>query len=518
MSASLERLIQKVDGLAAERLAEQDGNGWTDPSPLPTLPAVPAFPLEILPDALQGWAADLSDRTRYPLDFISVSAMVALGSILGRKIGIRLKAKDTWTEHANVWGAIIGPPSALKSPALRDGLAPLRRLQALADELHAKEVAEYEGKTLAAEAKNDAEKANFKKAAAKGHAGDTLEQVEVPRAPPPRCLYTSDSTYEKLTVLAAENPTGLLIERDELAGFLTALEAEDQAAGRAFYLSGWSGRESYRTDRIGRGTVRIGGYALSILGGIQPGPLDRYVRSAFSGEKADGLLQRFQLAVWPDPAEYQYVDRWPDQDARSAAWAVFEQINNLDPKGFTRDQFSYEPFVRLDPEAQATFEGWIVEHMAERREAERQGEVSAVSAHFGKYPGLLAKLTLLIHFCDNPDSGYVTEVTLLKALSWLDYLAPHAQRIYHAASAPATDTARLLLARLRKHSLPNAFKARDIYRKCWHGMGDPAKVQAALRLLVDFGHLREIPTEKAQYGRPPDPEYLAHPTYTEVAQ
>lgn len=514
---AFEQILRRVDAKAAERLG--DDNDWPAPSPLPTLPEVPPFPLEILPAALGPWAEDLSERTRYPVDFLAVAAMVALGSILGRKIGIRLKAMDTWTEHANTWGAIIGPPSALKSPALRDGLAPLRRLQAIADELHARETAGAGDEIIAAEARNEAALTAFKRAVAKGGAPEKVERCEVPKLPVPRCLYTSDSTYEMLTVLAAQNQSGLLIERDELSGFLTALEAEDQATGRAFYLSGWSGRESYRTDRIGRGTVRIDAYALSILGGTQPGPMERYVRSAFSGEKADGLLQRFQLAVWPDPVEYQYVDRWPDQDARDAVWVLFEQIHGLAPEAFAlSDKFSGEPFVRLGPDAQATFEGWIVQHMAERREAEKQGEVPALSAHFGKYPGLLAKLTLLIHCCDNPGTPRATEATLIKALSWLEYLAPHALRIYHAAAAPATDTARLLLARLRKQALPDGFKARDVYRKCWHGLGDPAKVQAALRLLVDFGHLREVPTEKPQYGRPPDPEYLVHPSYAEPAR
>jgi hypothetical protein len=36
------------------------------------------------------------------------------------------------------------------------------------------------------------------------------------------------------------------------------------------------------------------------VGGIQPGPLERYLRAVFAGRGDDGLLQRFQLAVWPD--------------------------------------------------------------------------------------------------------------------------------------------------------------------------------------------------------------------------
>ena len=93
-----------------------------EPLPLPKLPPVPDFPPDILPDALCSWIMDAADRARFRPEFAAVSSMSALGSVIGRKVGIRQKQKDDWTEYANVWGALIGLPSALKSPAMRDGL------------------------------------------------------------------------------------------------------------------------------------------------------------------------------------------------------------------------------------------------------------------------------------------------------------------------------------------------------------------------------------------------------------
>ena len=69
---------------------------------------------------------------------------------------------------------------------------------------------------------------------------------------------------------------------------------------RAFYCEAWNGTGAYTYDRIGRGTLHIRAACLSVLGGIQPGPLERYLRAVFAGRGDDGLLQRFQLAVWPD--------------------------------------------------------------------------------------------------------------------------------------------------------------------------------------------------------------------------
>jgi len=40
---------------------------------------------------------------------------------------------------------------------------------------------------------------------------------------------------------------------------------------------------------------------MSVLGTIQPGPLGTYLGEALRGGTGnDGLMQRFQLAVWPD--------------------------------------------------------------------------------------------------------------------------------------------------------------------------------------------------------------------------
>ncbi len=50
---------------------------------------------------------------------------------------------------------------------------------------------------------------------------------------------------------------------------------------------------------------------MSMLGGIQPGRLRSYLADALhDGPSNDGLIQRFQLLVWPDsPADWSYVYR-----------------------------------------------------------------------------------------------------------------------------------------------------------------------------------------------------------------
>ncbi|MFO1213676.1 MAG: DUF3987 domain-containing protein [Burkholderiaceae bacterium] len=82
----------------------------------------------------------------------------------------------------------------------------------------------------------------------------------------------ADATYEKLGEIFVSNPGGVLSVRDEMRGLFLHLAREESATARAFYLQAWSGG-SYHFDRIGRGTVTVDDARLSMIGGIQPGPL-----------------------------------------------------------------------------------------------------------------------------------------------------------------------------------------------------------------------------------------------------
>jgi len=144
----------------------------------------------------------------------------------------------------------------------------------------------------------------------------------------------NDSTVEKLGEILNENLNGVLIYRDELIGLLKSLDKEGQEGARAFYLEAWDGRGRFTYDRIGRGTIDIEAAIFSVLGSIQPGPLKAYIRGAVDGGAwADGLMQRFQLAVWPDmPKDWENIDRHPDIKAKEVAIKVFERLDNLNPE------------------------------------------------------------------------------------------------------------------------------------------------------------------------------------------
>jgi len=314
----------------------------------------------------------------------------------------------------------------------------------------------------------------------------------------------NDSTIEKLGELLAENPNGLLLFRDELSGFLRSLDREDRAGDRAKYLEMWAGTGELTYDRIERGTIRIPSNTLSILGGIQPDVLMAYVREAVRGGTGnDGLLQRFQLFVWPDVSkEWRNVDRWPDTKAKNDALAVFEYLDSLTAEAVGADTADGIPFLRFANDAQESFDAWRAELEKKLRS---DTEHPAFEAHLAKYRKLVPALALLIHLVDRK-TGPFSLAALNKALLWARYLEAHARRIYSAVLRPDTVAARELAKHLQRGDLPRRFTLRETYRKGWTGLNSKDDAEAATEILCDLGWIRSVVNgSRSTAGRTPSP-------------
>jgi hypothetical protein len=145
------------------------GDEWPDVLPINVelLPVHDFDPQALLPKILYDWITDTAERMPCPLDFIGSAAMVAIGSVIGARCVIKPKQYDDWSIVPNLWGGVVSPPSAKKTPAISAALDPLNRLFSLAKEEHAEEMKEYEIQNLIQNAKREALEKLLKKAAGK---------------------------------------------------------------------------------------------------------------------------------------------------------------------------------------------------------------------------------------------------------------------------------------------------------------------------------------------------------------
>jgi Protein of unknown function (DUF3987)/DnaB-like helicase N terminal domain len=484
---------------------------WPQPTPIREgLPAVPAFPERLLPEALRLWIADAADRMQCAPDFIAAPAMVALGAIVGRSCAIKPRRKDDWIVVPNLWGAVVSRSGLMKTPALEVALAPLRRLAARESERNLTALKNYEFRLQVAEARKAEARKRLGKATPEELIGLREELEAEIDAPAARRFEVNDSTVEKLGAILKDNPRGVLNYRDELTGWLASMTRDGHEGDRAFFLEGWSGLGSYTFDRIGRGTTQIPALCLSVLGGIQPAPLGMHLRSMLrGGQAADGLLQRFQLTVWPDVASWKPVDRWPDSDARQRANDAFERLATFTPDMLGTELDAYDPIpaLRFDDAAQELFDEWLGD--LERR-LRAGAEHEAFESHLSKYRKLLPALALLIHLADSPmPPGPVTVAAAQRAAAWCDFLEAHARRLYASVMQQDDVSALALLTKIRSGEAKVPLVARDIYRRCWSGLSSLEDVEGALSVLDAHGYIRR--TEEATKGRTAI-KYAVHPS------
>lgn len=473
------------------------------PRPLPAelLPVDP-FPLAALPEAFRPWVADVAERMQCPPDFVAVPMLVAAASLVARRVAIRPQRRTDWAERGNLWALIVGRPGIMKSPAMGQALAPMDRLEARAAEAFNRLAAQHRADALADKLRAEAGRKEAAKLLTKDRGADVghlLRDDEGDEAPTRPRYVVNDLTYEKLGELLAQNPDGVLSVRDEVRGLLLQLAREESAPARAFYLQAWSGG-SYTFDRIGRGTVTVPDARLSIIGGIQPGPLCELVRQARRGGGDDGMIERFLIA-WPDSTgEWREVDRWPETAARRAAWEAFDRLDaqTADALGAERDtdadgEVRGLPFLRLDDGAREAFSDWHAELHRELRSAEAEGLESALS----KFRHHVPALALLLHVVDG--AGPVALPAMLRALSLAEYFASHARRLHASGRRLAVRGAKLILDKARGGELPAEFTERDVYRPQWAGLAERSAVAEALDLLAAHGWLTE--TELNTGGR-----------------
>jgi putative DNA primase/helicase len=398
----------------------------------------------------------------------------------------------------------------MKSPALGEVLKPLNRLQREEYELWQADHENWvvDAKLSELQSANNEKKAKALATKDPNAARALLQFSDVPTEPSARRFIVNDTTVEKLGELLNANQWGTLSYRDEIYGLLTSMDKQGQEGSRAFYLQSYDGNQGYTFDRIGRGTVHIERVCLAIIGGIQPGRIQEYVRAAVSGGGADdGLLQRFGLTVWPDiGGKFIHVDQTPDATAQQSAYAVFDRLAKLEAANEKEPQIWH-----FDEDAQALYVEWRIRFEQELKNGELH---PAMESHLAKYRKLIPALALIFTLIDTTNSGSVIgEVELFRALCWADYLRSHANRLYSSAAMPEMTSATSLLKKIKTGVLGSEFTPRMVAQKCWTGLNTPEAVRKAADILVDFDWLRKVvlmSNDAIGRGRPSE-RFLVNP-------
>jgi hypothetical protein len=458
-----------------------------------------------------------------PVDFIAISLLTVTASIIGAGCGIKPKQEDDWLVIPNLWGCLIGSPGAMKSPAASVAIDLIQKLEDQARNSYLEELQAYENELEIYKIQREATKSEISKAHKKNllrehnskfgnidHLKESFQHLQEPEKPKRTRFKSNDATVEKLSEILSENPRGLLLVRDELMGLLTAWDKIGREGDRAFFLEAWNGKGSHTTDRIGRGTVDTKNMCVSILGTTQPDKLMRYLYGALNGNN-DGLVQRFQLLIYPDQSNWKLVDRKPNQQTKEKILSIIHKLAHIDFSQFgaSKDK-SDEPFYfRFDEMAQEIFYQWLTD-LENRLRANKDSTI--LMEHLSKYRKLMPALALIFHLIDLADGkqeASISEKNAQMACAWCEYLESHARRIYALVTDIDLRAAASLSEKILKGKLKDRFTVRDVYRQ--KGLLKSPKIaKSACEELVDAGWIREIVKPKKK-GHKEQIIYLINP-------
>jgi Protein of unknown function (DUF3987) len=476
-------------------------------------------PTLTLPQELADWIQGNAKQMQIAEDYFVASLLVYLGSLIGRKRGLRLRQGTSWIEFPNLWGMVVGRPAMMKSPAMKAVLGPLEVLATRAIDEYNAALKQYESELeswkIRSKACEEVYKNDYKNSLKK----ETQSQKpvkrhieEMPTEPKKRRYKTQDATTQKLGEILLDNPQGLLLYRDELAGWLISFEKNGREGDRQFFLESWSGNQAFDVDRIERGSLHIPALCLSIFGSIQPGPLGQYINSALQGGTGDdGFIQRFQIMVWPNTKDHwELIQGIPISELETPVNQIFNCLDRL-----TFDPIGAPVILSFTNEAQALFDKWQGSY--EKRL--RAGDLPPhMEAHLTKYKKLLPSLCLILEHVQEAANGKhpsaVSVHTLESAIGWLAYFESHAHRIYGSGANATPKIAKELIKHLRKGDIEEPFTIRDIYHgKHWGGLGTAKQVQEVVDYLVEKHYLASKLVKSV--GRPTEKYWVNPQIYEE---
>jgi hypothetical protein len=448
------------------------------------------FPVDVLPKPIRDMILAGAKSIGCDTSYLALPILTVAAAAIGFTHAIQLKR--CWTPSAILWTVVVGESGTAKTPPFKLALRPI-------DERQKRLLQRYDEANL----RYESELAQYDKymtAWRKDEKSRDLPPVKPVRPQPERCL-VKDITVEALAPILKANPRGVLLARDELAGWFGSFDryaGGSKGADAAQWLSMHNG-QSITVDRktSNLGPIDVPGAAVCICGGIQPAILNRALGSQ---HRENGLAGRF-LMTCPPRRPKSWTDADIDPSIEAAYSELIERLFELQPE--YDDEGEQRPkVIRCAPEALGAFIDYYNAHNQEQ--ADLDGDLSFAWSKLEEYA---ARLALIIHLARwaaadstlaNPD--LVDLVSMQAGIKLATWFKHETRRVYNLLSETDEDRD------LRKlydwiAGRGGRVTERDVQMGCrW--LRQPGAAEQAMGELIKAGWASWEPTMQGQRGRP----------------
>ena len=463
-------------------------NGLTFTKPEPP-PEYQPWPIDTLPEPLRSLAIEGAESLQCDPVLVVLPMLSTISAAIGN--AQHLTAKEGWHVPPMLWTLFIAESGSVKTPAMKLAKRPLEDIEHNACTLFDRLDAEF---VEADEVYQEELKAWKKKREG--------ERPAAPEPPHPSRYIVKDTTLAGLVEILRDNPRGLLIPTDELAGWFGSFNRHDKGGGDAQQWISIYSAEAISVDRKGsrnlRGVMRpIKVYRpfVALTGAIQPGLWPSVMTSE---HQASGMAARFLMA-WPPRRSKQWSDATVSASTAKRYSALIEQMVVLEHE--TTDSGNYRPkFIGMDAGAKRLYHSWYNKHNLDH--VDRFGSLAAASAKIEEIPLRVGLILHCVRFATG-DCKFdrVDADTMQAAITIADWHMDEAERIYgimatEAATRPQRELADWIKAK------GGAMTARDLVAgKRRIKTVDEANERLNALEAAGYGSWQDIPTT-SKGGRP----------------
>jgi putative DNA primase/helicase len=372
----------------------------------------PQFPIEALPRPVSRLVKEAAKAIGCPPDAIGLSALVALGAAIGNARVIQ--PKRNWSEGATIYGAVIAESGEKKTAAIGAGAGVVQKLDYSLQRDHEQKMEEHAR-----------EKREYK-VEEKDAARNGLPAPPPPRAPEARRTWVNDATVEAVIPILKQNPRGLLLERDELVGWVKGMDqykSGGKGSERQFWLSAWSGRPVSVDRKSQDAPISVLKPFIGVIGGIQPDVLEDLAEN-----REDGMLERF-LFVYPETLNSMWTEDDISDGALIAYAELHERLRNLSM--VTDDEGDpIEQPLTFSVDAR---DAYINAYNIHRMEMSAPGFPRYLRSVWAKLEAYMLRLTLIVACCRFAEEGEperIEEEDVLRAIMLSGYFKDMARKVF----------------------------------------------------------------------------------------
>ncbi len=456
------------------------------------------FPVEVLPDTLRKYSVESAAACDIDPAFVAPFVVAAVASTVGSAFRVRIK--KGWFEPPILWTALVVGSGSGKSPGLDAAVDPLRTLQRAADDDYREAVKLFESDWLSYEADLSIWKTDRRKAE---HA--SKEPPARPDPPVPQTFVVDDTTTEAAAEILVQNPFGILMEKDELAGWIGCFNAYRTGGDKdsPFWLSIHGGRSHRINRKTGNRIIAPRTPAVSICGGIQPGIL----RKVFEENEHffdNGLAARILFAMPPDKSA-----RWTEAEVADETKERYVEVLKTilgwrnGPNALTPEQ---PQIVGMTEAAKKLFAAYCNENADERDDMASE----AMRSFWPKLTGYAARIALVFHVVRYIEGGAgeqprIDADSMRSAITLTNWFKRESVRIVQLIRGEACSVdfdAKAILAAIRKNG--GEITVRELQRrvKDYGKEGGADRAERKLREMVTAKTLAVRMEQAEKGGRP----------------